>query len=105
MKVKVMKTKLMTITFVAVLAVLAAPLAVEHLSHLKRFAEKWTKSNFLSGLVTVQASEKEEAFSAQPASLSITGSPQSSDDFHWNGRVGQGQVIEIKGITGDITAE
>jgi Toastrack DUF4097 len=105
MKVNGMKTKLMTITFVTVLAVLAAPLAVEHLSHLKRFAEKWTKSNFLSGFVTVQASEKEDADNAPSTSLSIAKALQSSDEFHWNGRVSQGQVIEIKGINGDINAE
>lgn len=105
MKVSVMKTKLMTITFVAVLSILAAPLAIEHLSNLKAFAEKWTKDNFLSGLVTVHASERDARHDEQPISLSVASPAQSSDEFHWNGRVAQGQTLEIKGINGDVRAE
>jgi hypothetical protein len=30
---------------------------------------------------------------------------RAADEFHWNGRIGSGKAIEIKGINGDISAE
>src|SRR3954470_4654817 len=102
MKVSMMKIKLMTITLMAVLGIVAAPLALEHLNNLKVSAERWAKNNLLSsGIVTVHANEQE-----QPATFSVANLAQSStDEFHWTGRVTQGQAIEIKGINGDVRAE
>ncbi|HKC65235.1 MAG TPA: hypothetical protein VKB86_16455, partial [Pyrinomonadaceae bacterium] len=101
-----MKQKLTTILFVAVLVLLAAPLAIEQVSNLKLFAEKWTKNSLLSGVMIVHASGKEEANKEEAFSLSVANPIQSSaDEFHWSGRVAQGQTIEIKGINGSVRAE
>ncbi|PYS51758.1 MAG: hypothetical protein DMF68_03400 [Acidobacteria bacterium] len=106
MKVNEMKQKLTTILFVAVLVLLAAPLAIEQVGNLKGFAERWAKNNFLSGVVIVHASERAEANNGQRMSISVANPIQSSaDEFHWNGRINQGQTIEIKGINGSIRAE
>lgn len=101
-----MKQKLTTILFVALMVLLAAPFAIEQVSNLKGFAEKWAKNNFLSGVVIVHASGKDEARSAQPTSISVANPIQSSsDEFHWSGRLAQGQTLEIKGINGSVRAE
>jgi len=107
MKVTMMKTKVMTITLVAMLGIVAAPLALVQLSNLKSFAARWAKNTFLSsGIVTVRASEKKAPAAVLPESFAVAHAAQSSsDDFHWNGRVEQGQAIEIKGINGDVRAE
>ena len=101
-----MRQKLTTILFVMVLALLAAPLAIEQVSNLKGFAERWTKNNFLSGVVIVHASGKDEADKGQEMSISVLNPIQSSsDEFHWSGRINQGQTIEVKGINGSVRAE
>ncbi|MDQ3817204.1 MAG: DUF4097 family beta strand repeat-containing protein [Acidobacteriota bacterium] len=101
-----MRQKLTTIIFVAMLAVLAAPVAVEQVINLKGFAERWTKNNLLSGIVIVHASGKENADNAQPVSAAVANPVQSNgDEFHWSGRLAQGQALEIKGINGSVRAE
>jgi Putative adhesin len=101
-----MKTKL-TVAFVAVVFCLAAaPLALEQLDNLRRVGEDWTRSSFLSGILTVNAAEKEQGES--PATLmaaNVTQSDPSADEFHWSGRVANGDTVEIRGINGGISAE
>ena len=105
MKVNDMRQKLTTILFVAVMGLLAAPLAIEQMGNLKLFAERWAKNNFLSNVVVVHASEKEEANNQQSLSISVVNPIQSSEEFHWSGRLAQGQTIEIKNINGSVRAE
>lgn len=101
-----MRQKLTTILFVAVIVLLAAPLAIEQMSNLKLFAERWTKNNFLSGVLIVHAAGKEEAYKGQPMSIAVANPLQSNtDEFHWSGRLAQGQTLEIKGINGSVRAE
>ena len=95
----------MTTLFVTVLGLTTAPLALEHLNNLKGVAERWTRNPFLSGIVTVYASTSETAPSEPRAAGMSVRSADSSDEFHWNGRVASGRVIEIKGINGNISAE
>lgn len=105
-KVSEMKSKLMKIAVVMVLGLAAAPLALEQLNNLQVVAERWTRSTFLSGIVTAHASEKEAsarvAVAANVPGNQLTRSP---DDFRWSKRMLAGQTIEIKGINGDVRAE
>jgi hypothetical protein len=97
-----MRSKLMTTLFVTVLGLTTAPLALEHLNNLKGGAERWARNSFLSGMLTAHASTNETALSEpHGAILSRT---DSSDEFHWNGRIAAGGTIEIKGINGNISA-
>lgn len=100
-----MRSKLITTLFVAVLGLTAAPLALEQLNNLRGHAERWTRNTFLSGLVTVHASAKETAQGESPAPGSNASRADSSDDFRWSGRVSTGRTIEIKGILGNVRAE
>ena len=101
-----MKSKLMTLAFVIVLCLAAAPLALEQLSNLQYVAERWTRNTFLSGLVTAHASEKETGESVQvAASVPLSQNAASADEFRWSGRLAAGRTIEIKGINGDVRAE
>lgn len=99
-----MKRKLMTIALVAALGFVAAPLALEHLSNLQDSASRWAKNSFLNGGVTAHASERVTP-AELPASFSTADPVQSSDQFHWNGRVAPGQTVEIKGVNGNVRAE
>ncbi len=105
-KVSEMKTKL-TVAFVAVVfCVAAAPLALEQLDNLRRVAEDWTRSSFLSGILTVNAAEKEQGESPATAlAANVAQSDSSADEFHWSGRVASGGTVEIRGINGGISAE
>jgi hypothetical protein len=100
-----MRSKLTTTLLMIGLMVVVAPLALEQLGNLKGFAEKWTRNTFLSGFVTVHASAKETAESEPSATTATIAHSQSSEDFHWNGRVAAGNTIEIKGISGSVQAE
>jgi hypothetical protein len=101
-----MKSKLMTLGFVMVLCLAAAPLALEQLSNLQYVAERWTRNTFLSGIVTAHASEREAGESIQVASIAPLGqNAASSDEFRWSGRLAAGRTIEVKGINGDVHAE
>lgn len=97
----------MTLVFVMVLCLAAAPLALEQLSNLQHVAERWTRNTFLSGIVTAHASEKETGASVQVATNSPLNqnAAVSPDEFHWSGRLAAGRTIEIKGINGDVRAE
>jgi hypothetical protein len=94
----------MTTLFVAVLGLTAAPLALEQLNNLRSHAERWTRNTFLNSVV-VHASEKETVKSESPASAANLSRTDSSNDFHWSGRVASGGTIEIKGILGNVKAE
>src|SRR5262249_8185095 len=61
------------------------------------FADQWL------GVVlpTVQARSGKE-FCSAPA---VTNAVMAEDDFRWTGRVSPGKAVEIKGISGDISAE
>ncbi|HJU53045.1 MAG TPA: DUF4097 family beta strand repeat-containing protein [Pyrinomonadaceae bacterium] len=101
-----MKTKLM-MTFVAVVfCLVAAPLALEQLDNLRQVAEDWTRSSFLNGMVTVNASEKEACESTAVAlqAPAVIQSPNSADEFRWSGRVANGGTVEVRGINGNISA-
>lgn len=101
-----MKLKLMMFVLVITIGLAAAPLALEQLGNLQYIAERWTRSTFLHGIVTAQASEKEVSLVAASVENSPASQrPASSDDFRWSGRLGAGQTIEIKGINGDVRAE
>ncbi|MBA2733101.1 MAG: DUF4097 family beta strand repeat protein [Acidobacteria bacterium] len=100
-----MKSKLMKIMLVMVIGLAAAPLALEQLSNLQRIAERWTRNTFLSGIVTVHASEREAGESAAFVSKPLARQTASiSNEFRWSGRVAAGRTIEIKGINGDVRA-
>jgi len=101
-----MKTKLTTIICVLVLGLAAAPLALEKLSGLQRVAERWTRNTFLSGIVTVHASENMTG-DTSPVVSNPTGQQTATlpNEFHWSGRVAAGRTIQIKGINGDVRAE
>jgi hypothetical protein len=101
-----MKSKLMKIVVVMMLGLAAAPLALEQLSNLQYVAERWTRNTFLSGIVTVHASEKERSAGvAVTANAPIIQTASSQDEFRWSGRVAAGRTIEIKGVNGDVRAE
>ena len=101
-----MRSKLMTTLFVTVLGLTTAPLALEHLNNLKGVAEKWTRNPFLSGIVSVYASTNETAESEPPLSgMNARRPADSSDEFHWNGRLAAGNTIQIRGVNGNISAE
>jgi DUF4097 and DUF4098 domain-containing protein YvlB len=100
-----MRSKLMTTLFVTVLGLTTAPLALEQFNNLKSSAERWTRNTFLSGIVTVHASTNETVKSEPPASVASVARNDSSDEFHWNGRIAAGRTIEIKGINGNVNAE
>lgn len=102
-----MKAKLMKVVIVLVLGLAAAPLALEQLNKLQYVAERWTRNTFLSGIVTVQASERETSVNSAPiaANAYANQTTSSSDNFRWSGRVATGRTIEIRGINGDVHAE
>jgi hypothetical protein len=101
-----MKSKLMKIVLVVVLGLAAAPLALEQLSNLQYVAERWTRNTFLSGIVTVHASEKEASANARAlANAPLIQTDSSPDEFRWSHRMVTGRTIEIKGINGDVRAE
>jgi hypothetical protein len=102
-----MKSKLMALLFVTALCLAAAPLALEQLSNLQYVAERWTRNTFLSGIVTVHASEKVAGESVVPldSTPTVNQNVASPDEFRWSGRVAAGRTIEIKGINGDVRAE
>jgi hypothetical protein len=105
-----MKSKLMTLTFVIVLCLAAAPLALEQLGNLRYVAEKWTRNTFLSGIVTAHASEKTAVSEMTPAiadapACQTTTAASAADEFRWSGRIAQGRTIEVRGINGDVRAE
>lgn len=101
-----MKSKLIKIVLAVVLCVAAAPLALEQLSNLQYIAERWTRNTFLSGIVTVHASEKEAGESVPVVSaFSVNQNTASTDEFRWSGRVASGRTIEIKGLNGNVRAE
>ena len=101
-----MKSKLMRIVVVMILGLAAAPLALEQLSNLQYVAEKWTRNTFLSGIVTVHASEKETSASVPVATNAVANqTASSSDEFRWSGRLAAGRTIEVKGVNGDVRAE
>lgn len=101
-----MKLKLMKMVFVLVLGLAIAPLALEQLSNLQQVAERWTRNTFLSGIVTVHASEKERAESMPVvANAPLNQTASSPDEFRWSGRLAAGRTIEIKGVNGDVRAE
>ena len=88
------------------LCVAATPFALEGLSNLQYVAERWTRNTFLSGIVTVHASEKEAGESATTVSTSnLSQNTASPDEFRWSGRVASGQTIEVRGINGNVRAE
>jgi hypothetical protein len=105
-EVREMKTKLMTSMLLTMFVLATAPLALEQLSNLQHVAEKWTRNTFLSGIVTVHASER-DASESLPATSSnlLNHSIESSDEFRWSGRVDAGRTVEIKGVNGDVSAE
>lgn len=101
-----MKLKLMMFAVVITICLAAAPLALEQLGNLQYVAERWTRSTFLQGIVTAQASEKEASLAAAPSTdSSVVQRHSSPDEFRWSGRLSAGQTIEIKGINGDVSAE
>jgi hypothetical protein len=101
-----MKFKLMKIVLVMVIGLAAAPLALEQLGNLQIVAERWTRNTFLSGIVTVHASERVSIESApDTANASINQNTTSPDEFRWNGRIPEGRTIRIKGINGNVVAE
>ena len=101
-----MKLKIVRFVVVGALGLALTPVALEQLSNLQHGAEKWTRNTFLSGIVTVQASERETSAGSvllvANASLNQTA---SSEEFRWSGRLAAGRTIEIKGINGDVRAE
>jgi hypothetical protein len=103
--VRDMRSKLITTLFVAVLGLTTAPLALEQLNNLRSVAERWTRNTFLNGILTVHASAKESGPNELQAVDANANRQDSSNDFHWNGRVASGGTIEIKGILGNIKAE
>ena len=104
-KLKVSKMrKLMTTIFVTAVSLVAVSLAVEQLSHLKSFAQRLTHHAFLSSVAAGDVSEADLS-SASPAPSAETAASDSSDEFHWNGRLAAGRTIEIKGINGGVHAE
>ena len=102
-----MKSKLMTVLFMTVLGLVAAPLALEQLNNLKGSAERWARNAFLSGVTVHASAPRASASDEQPQSLAITSTTlqSSSDEFRWSGRVAQGNSVEIKGINGNVRAE
>lgn len=106
-KVSEMKTKLMMSFVAVVFCLVAAPVALEQLDNLRQVAEDWTRSSFLNGMVTVNASEKEACESKAVAlqAPAVVQSSNSTDEFRWSGRVANGGTVEIRGINGNISAE
>lgn len=95
----------MTTLFITALSLTAVPLALEQLDNLRGVAERWTRTTFLNGMITVHASER-EILQSEPTASNTTFNPgNSSDEFHWSGRVAPGRTVEIKGINGGINAE
>lgn len=101
-----MRSKLMATLLMTVLGLMVMPLALDQLNNLQGLAEKWTRSTFLNGIVTVNASAAEvSAQSEPPASGKSAGVGNSAEEFHWAGRVASGDTVEIRGINGNLSAE
>jgi len=65
------------------------------------FTDKW----FGGILPTAQARTVSTVETCSLTDKAKTSTTASADEFRWSGRVSQGKAIEIKGISGDISAE
>lgn len=88
---------------IALVTLAALSSAVKDLNKLQQFAgtlhelaADWSNSSiFTASAAAVSPAEK--------ACLDTIN--QNSDQFHWNGKVASGKVVEIRGLNGDIQAE
>ena len=101
-----MRIKLIIALLIAASGVTAAPQAVDKFNEFRVAMENWTRLNFLSGVLTVSAREREtpaHALFETGGVLQARGA--NENEFRWNGRVAAGRTVEIKGVNGNVRAE
>jgi hypothetical protein len=87
---------------VALAAISSASKDLERLQRLTNGLTEFTARLTDSGLLSVSAAgvSAEERACLEPLVQTV-----NSQDFKWNGKIGPGSEIEIKGLNGDISAE
>ncbi|MGB7924972.1 MAG: DUF4097 family beta strand repeat-containing protein [Pyrinomonadaceae bacterium] len=98
-----MKHNILGILLVSVMILAGAEQSIRQFHGLKCAVQNWAQSGLWSCLQTVQAEGRKSTKAAVSAALS--GGQTSQDDFRWQGRIAQGNAIEIKGVNGGIRAE
>jgi hypothetical protein len=85
-----------------VIVLAGAEQSVRQFQALRCAVENWAQAGLWSCLQTVHAEEKQQA---KPLVAAALLSGPSQDNFQWQGRIAQGNAIEIKGVNGNVRAE
>jgi hypothetical protein len=89
------------IALITVLALAGAEQSLKQYQTLRCAIENWAQAGLWSCLQTVHAKERQGTKPHLAAALGES----SQDNFHWQGRVEQGNAIEVKGVNGNVRAE
>ncbi|MCA1557670.1 MAG: hypothetical protein LC731_03915, partial [Acidobacteria bacterium] len=99
-----MKYKILLVSFLVITGFAAVPRSLERFSQGMALTNQWAMAAFFwSSLLDSNSVEDKGSACNAPKSAAVAStvsSPDTEEEFRWQGRVQAGQTFEIKGVNG-----